>query len=178
MGNEQCYLLPVVAVVETMKGLPETVSFQAQLPAMPHLSSEICFAQVIVGQGDCQFCTVVTRTGQILLQHQEAFTLVQQLGKLVWRLSTPTSEPLSLLPDHSFPSQEANAGRDLAQLLPQRTGELLPIQMQALPAAQRRVWFLVDGQKTIEQLARLLTKSVGDVYQLLLTLQEQQLIHF
>lgn len=173
MRNEQCYLLPIVAIIESLKGSPERVSLQAHLPALPGLSREACLAEVVVGQGLLSQCTIVTQTGHCLSHGQEALARLQQLGPVEWRLVVASSEP------SVGPPVEQNLLRRGPQIeqVPRRNAVLLS-QIHELPFELRRVWLLVDGTRTVEELASLLGKSPSDVFGLLLALQGRMLLYF
>ncbi|HEU5377961.1 MAG TPA: hypothetical protein VFV38_21270 [Ktedonobacteraceae bacterium] len=179
MNTVRHYLLPLLAVVETMKGLPEMVSLHAEVPSVPGLARGTYLAHVVVGQGRCSSCTITTPTGRLLLQQQEAFDALQQVGNLAWRLSAPPSASMSALVQTEAEFQEGDAPeRGRTPIRPRRIGRPEPAHMQALPHAQRHLLWVIDGQKTLEQLARLLAKSPDDIYHLLLRLREQHLIHW
>lgn len=172
----QRYLLPVVAVVETMKGLPETVSLQAQISSVPGVSKETCVAEIIVGEGRLHGCTILTLAGHTLLQNQEAFAVLQRMGKLEWQL-VPGSREQQVGPRQEQ-GQSLWSGSSEQDMRPCRIGAPSSLQLQSLPFDQRRVLYLVDGQKTISQLARLLQKNPEEIHILLLALYEKHYISF
>jgi len=166
----QHYLLPLEAIVEAMKNFPEIVSLQAQLSSVPNLTREACIAEVTVGQGRLHSCAITTPTGQYLLQQKEAYTIIQQYGDLEWSLHTTTPLPM----------QERPPPR---QMSPPSSGKpsrcvptLTPVQTRTLQHMHKNVFALVDGVKTVEHIARLLTKSPQEVQHILRDLQEMHLV--
>ncbi len=167
MTKGQHYLLPIEAIVEVMKDLPEIVLLQAELPSVPNVTKNACVAEVIVGQGRLHSCAIVTRAGQFLLQQKEAYITLQQYGDLEWSLH--------------LPAQERPPPQQITHFLskgPSRVVQALtPTQIQTLSHTHKNVFALVDGINTVEHIARLLTKSPQEVQRMLRDLQDMHLIH-
>jgi hypothetical protein len=83
---ENRFVLPLVAVAETMRTSPEVVVLQARLSSLPGISKQACLAQVIVGQGRIHSCTISTLTGTLLREQKEAYHVLEQQGDLEWTL--------------------------------------------------------------------------------------------
>lgn len=69
-----------------MKESPFLIQLQTCLASLPDITTEVCFAELIVGQGKMHVCKITTRTGHLLLEHKEAITHLQQCGSVEWSL--------------------------------------------------------------------------------------------
>lgn len=164
------YLLPVLAVVETMKGLPDIVMLQAQFSSLPGVSKEACLAQIILGQGRVYSCTITaTKTGTVLREQQEAYHALERCGDLNWSvlpapsLHTPAKPKTTLSPISA-------SGRLSAKAPSLRVSQLSPEILEPLSNPYRRVLRLVDGRRSIEDIARLLNKESHEIQQMLAAL--------
>jgi hypothetical protein len=164
------YLLPVLAVVETMKILPEIVMLQAHLPLLPGVSKEPCLAQIILGQGHVSSCKITTtKTGAVLLQQQEAYHALERCGDLEWSVLpapflSPSASQKAALPRIGASGQYPSKVPSLS------VKALTPEILASLSSPYRRVLALVDGKRSIEEIARLLNKTPQEVQQMLTTL--------
>ena len=165
------YHLPVQAVVETMKASPEIVMLQSHLSSLPGISKE-CFAQLILGQGGISSCVITATTGAVLFQQQEALSALAHCGDLTWSVVPAPSlhaTNVTLSQKDTRPHRGA-AGQQLRSI-PFRRNTLTPEILASLSHAQRRVLVLVDGKRSIEEIAHLLSKTPQEVHQLLVPLQ-------
>lgn len=136
MPREQHYLLPIEAIVEAMRELPDIVSLQAQLPSVPNVTRESCVAEIILGRGKLYTCTITTRTGRSLLKQNEAFSALQQMGDLEWSMHP------AALPNEFLPAQERTLPQQMSprtnppQLSPRTNppfNEISPLQERPFP---------------------------------------------
>jgi hypothetical protein len=164
------YLLPLVAVVETMKALPDMVMLQAHLSSLPGVSKGACLAQIILGQGHVWDCKITaTRTDTVLLTQKEAYHALERCGDVNWCvLPAPVSHapvrPQATLPpvatDGTFPAKTPSL----------RVSELTPEILAPLSHPYRRVLGLVDGRRSLADIARLLNKEPQEIQQMLTAL--------
>lgn len=181
---ERQYRLPVTAMVEILKASVEQVVLRAQLPALPGISKKACLVQLIVGQGNMCFCAVTTPGGEILLKQQEAYQALLNCGDLEWRV-----EPFPGFPPPESQSQSPSnrTSHALSHALTAQEEErcCIPIlRMSPLPSetlaafthSYRMVLALVDGRRSIHEIARLLSKSPADIQQMLASVPH--LVHF
>ena len=109
--------------------------------------------------GQITTCQVYSRVdGRLLLLDQEALGWLANLRHFNWRL-----EPLSL------PQAPAVSRYQpfLAQQVPRRITQVEKGVIQAWPRKQRQVFGLVDGSRTIEQIAILLHQPPEEIAQIL-----------
>jgi hypothetical protein len=171
------YHLPVQAVVETMKASPEMVMLQSHLSSLPGISKE-CFAQLILGQGGISSCVITaTTTGAVLFQQQEALSALAHCGDLNWSVvPAPSLHATNVTIPQKDTRPHRGASGQQQRPLPFRRNTLTPEILASLSHAQRRVLVLVDGKRSIEEIAHLLSKTPQEVHQLLVPLQS--LIHY
>lgn len=168
---EKQYRLPVSAMVEILKASVEQVVLRAQLPAVPGVSKKACLAQLVVGQGTVCSCAVTTPSGEILLKHQEAYQALLRCGDLEWLVEPfPAFSP----PEHPYPSPSTytaaapTAAEEEHRCIP--TLRISPLPSETLAAfthPYRTVLALVDGRRSIHEIARLLSKAPTDIQQML-----------
>jgi hypothetical protein len=89
------YVLPIEAIVEIMKSLPNVVYLQARIQSLPGIMKGPCIAEIGVGKGVFQSCIIATPGGQILLKQEKAFQALRKMGDLEWQTLPPTTQPLS-----------------------------------------------------------------------------------
>ena len=166
---EKRYLLPLLAVVETMKFSPDVVMLQSHLPSLPGVTKEACRAQVILGQGQVYSCTITTRTGAVIRERQEAYKALEQCGDLEWILSSaPFPHPAN--PQTAQPNT-STASAKMAPIPVLRVKELSAETLSRLAYPYRRVLLLVDGKRSIEEIARLASKTPQEVVHMLNALE-------
>ena len=165
------YLLPVLAVVETMKMLPDVVMLQAQLPSLPGISKEACLAQIILGQGRVHSCTITAaKTGTVLREQQEAYHALERCGDLNWSVLLAPSLYAPASQKATLPYMVAS-GQYTSKIPSLRVKALTPEVLAPLSLPYRRVMMLVDGKRPIEEIARLLNKGPQEVQQMLAALE-------
>lgn len=169
---ERRYRLPISAMVEVMKMSAEQVVLHTQLSALPGVCKKACQIQVVLGQGGLFSCCVTDMSGRTLLQQQKAYKALLSCGDLEWDVTPlPTwtsSEPVQSV-DHHILAQEQNPRSDaLSSSIPTLRVSPLPAETLATFAhPYRMVLSLVDGQRSIYEIARLLSRSPAAIQQML-----------
>lgn len=176
MSRAQRYILPAAAIIETMKQQRDVVAFRAPLPEGRHLPSALratpCFAEIVLGNGTLHSCTIFTSGGTLVCEQQEAMRLLQGLGDLEWVLHS-----LPLSPTPGSPPQTEQTYSASPEMVPRKA----PLVGSATPAEplthrQRRVWLLIDGQRSVRELASLLCLSPQEIEEALTALARSRLI--
>jgi hypothetical protein len=161
------YLLPIVAVVETMKRSPEVVMLQAHLPSLPSVSKDACLVSLIIGQGHMYSCTITaTRTGTVLREQEVAYHTVEQCGDLEWSVGPAPRFPTSAS-QKSVPSQPKVSGKFVLPIPSLRVPALTNEILQPLAHPYQRVLRLVDGRRSVADIARLLGRQPQEIQQML-----------
>jgi hypothetical protein len=164
------YLLPVSAMVETMKMSPDVVMLQAQLPSLPGVSKEACLTQIILGQGRVYSCIITaTKAGTVLREQQEAYHALERCGDLSWSVLPAPSRYAPAVQKTALP-YIGTSGQHMSKIPSLRVKALTPEVLAPLPPPYRRIILLVDGKRTIEEIARLLNKEPQEVQQILAAL--------
>jgi hypothetical protein len=152
-ANSVQYILPVRAVIEIMKQHPEVVMLQSSLSSLPGVSKDVCLAQIILGQGKVHSCTITSK-GAVLRERQAAIALLERCGDLTW----------DVLP---YTLQDT----DISHLPPPRRPKLrvsvTPQILARLSHPARRVLLLVDGQRSVEEIALIASKEAEEVREML-----------
>jgi len=171
--REQTYQLPITVIIEIMQGLREAVILRAQISRLPGMGKQEAMAHIVVDEQGLQLCVISEpHTGEKLFEDKEALRILQQCGTLTWTLQPP--EKASSFTGSLDEQMSYKAGS--AGPIPRRLASLTPLQMQALPSAQRQVFALVNNRNALDYIAHLLRKSSHEVYAVLLELKHKHLI--
>lgn len=164
------YLLPVVAVIETMKASPDLVVLHSQVAALPGMTKNACVAQIVLGQGKVYACTITTATGSVLLQQQEAYRVLERCGDLSWSVTLATPSLSTHSRQQEIPPGRGMDGRMSSMIPSLRVNTLAPETLASFSHAYRQVLVLVDGKRSIEEIARLLARPADTVHHMLVAL--------
>ena len=141
--------------------------------------------QLQLDEGVVTACLIRSKTdGQVVLSNDAALRWLTSQGKLVWRLEEDAQPPdplLPALPSHEEAKREqrhdedmlpSSAWRNQLESIPQRTqkGKAVPVNAFA-SREHRQVLALVDGRRTIEEIAHLLHKPPDFIVHVLQELQ-------
>ena len=175
MTAPQHFHLPASILVETMRGWRGAVVLRAQVSGLPHVWTGLCLIELVLVQGTIYACTISTSQGQPVLHQEAAYQAVRHLGALEWTLIPSAG---------SVPSSRASMPEGIERpmsatsWLPRRTqATLSPDQRDRLSRRHQQVWRLIDGSKSRDELARLLTMDPQEVGTILHDLFQQQMIH-
>lgn len=167
------YLLPVNAILQTLRDQNGITVLSASLPRLPRYQQEAREVALILGQGRVHTCTIRAADGLPLLQGSEALKTLERLGSLEWHVQ-------GLVGSSDVWSPNGEAGQDLCQPqenIPRRlVASLSPLQQQNLSRHHRLVFNLIDGARSIASIATLLHFSPDEVASLLQELRQDQLI--
>lgn len=157
-----------MAVVETMKALPDVVMLRARLSSLPGVSKDACLAQIILGQGQLSSCTITAaRTGNVFLKDQEAYHALERCGDLNWSVLPAPPLYASMRQKATLPPMDGMLPAKIPTLL---VATLRPEILEPLSNPYRRVLLLVDGRRSTEDIARLLNKEAQEIQQMLAAL--------
>ncbi len=181
------YCLPLVAMVEIMRSSPSRVLIQAQLASLSGVSKWECLAQVVLDQGAVCVCTITGAMGAVLLQEQAAYEALGHGGDLDWEV---VSTPVSALPSGHLRTRsvtDASGTPEIPEIpeIPEmpaiqgapwsiptlRVTPLPRALLASLPHAFRIALVLVDGKRSVAEIAQLLHKTPHDIQQLFTSLQ-------
>jgi hypothetical protein len=147
--------------------------------------------QLQLDQGRVVSCVVSDQaSGRVVLRNEEALQWLTARGRLKWQLQEeailpPTPPPRLLPPGKDTRREDAYSteppplppAKNLLRAVPQRalTGNIAPANA-LVSREHRQVYALVDGQRTIEEIAQLLHRPSEFIIAILQDLQSQGFI--
>lgn len=158
----QDYLLSLSSLLAVMQGISGTHWFHTELSA--RIGKDTPIAEIMIHDGKLIMCQVRTGQGSVLLRKDQAVSMIEEMGELNWSLVAP---PQRSIQTHLEPSRERIPVRLIVGILP-----------TALPHRHKHVLSLMDGQRTVEHIARLLHLSSQEIQTILQDLQQGKLITF
>ncbi|MGH2506177.1 MAG: hypothetical protein ACRDHZ_01955 [Ktedonobacteraceae bacterium] len=169
-GRSKRYCLPLMALVETMRSSPHHVVLQTQLATLPGVSKRSCVAQVLLGQGAVHTCTIWGEAGTVLVQQQAAYEALARCGDLEWEMvatpvTTRTAERqygASVIGTSGEPEM-----REEPWSIPTLRVTPLPRDvLAAFPHGSRIALVLIDGKRSMAEIAHLLNKTPQEIQQI------------
>ena len=128
-------------------------------------------AELFFVEGKVITCHVSSRVdGRLLFMDQEALRWLARLQHFAWKLEPFTSSQASA------PVVSDSQAAPLLQQVPRRILQAEQGVMNAWSRKQRQVFALVDGSRTIEQIATILHQPSGVVEEILNDLQALEVI--
>jgi hypothetical protein len=135
----------------------------------------LCQAELTIVQGQVQSCLIRDqRERQVMLQGQIAFDLLQLCGVLSWSVQAEpqASSQLPIIEEGPDDGQTEKSQSSL----PRQTTLLEQRQITMLPRKHRQVLNLVNGQRGINELCRLLHCTRDQLMEILADLAADHLI--
>lgn len=168
----QRYLLPVRALLQTLRDRPTLTTLTAALPVGSRRPSQARQVVLILGQGRVLSCTIHAGDGRLLAQGGSALKILERLAPLPWQILPAPSQDAARYsptrPEHAQTMPPLGPCRRLACLAPP--------QWQALSHRHRQVFALADGTRSVASIATLLHLPIEVVLRLLDDLRRDQLI--
>lgn len=142
-----------------------------------------CRVHITLIEGKVVACSVQDLAGRELVGGDSAIRGLERLGQLDWAWSAAKPRPLSAPAQPSAPVQGSPAipasgnFSNPSALVPRRIVPLGMINKNALPHKYRQVLLLVDGSRTVVQIANLLSvsPSPSDIQEVITILTDLQL---
>jgi hypothetical protein len=165
----QSYPLDLTTILYLLDQQQQSGVLQAALADVPG-TRETCQARLKLIRGKVMSCVVETSSGRLYVEGRRALTLLAQLGTVewVWKMEEEGSVTRSL------PAvQPGNAGFNPNELLVPRRREPLRVDaLQRCSRAQRRVLGLVDGRRTVKEIATILSVPPTEIPRLKAVMRE------
>ena len=152
----QRFVLPFGVLLETLRGWHEPLTISATLPSVPEYGPGQATAQVHIVKGHIQWYTIVNAQGTPIARQQAALTRLAQVGNLEWLVTS------SVVPTEVY--------------CPHRRHATIPFLPTTLTRRHRQLFLLIDGRKSVPDLARVLRLPPHEIESLLLDLQQEQLL--
>jgi len=174
MGQvQQTYALPLDDVIQVLGASAVTGVYQVQadvpaglLPSAARRGHHF-LAEVVIQAGQPVSCVIREQgSNTTVLEGAKAFETVRSRVQLVWKVR-PIDAPTA-------PAYPARSGWSThPPMKRERTAEHI---RQIADRKQRMVWLLIDGQRTVDDLAALLQMAPDDVREVLEVLATQGLL--
>lgn len=187
-GAKPIYVLKLDMLLRVLQSHQQTCELWAGVPAgsIAAATSKLsggkiqtaCQAELSVVQGEVCTCLIRDqKTELILLEGQSAFDHLRLCGELCWSVQPrPVSSPqLSL---SSAVEEGPDDGQDLwlQRVPPHRVAHIEQGQVDVLPRRHRQVLNLVDGQRRMHEICRMLHCSFEQLTVILDDLEARHLI--
>jgi hypothetical protein len=165
------YSLEYEMLLQVLRQLGSSGEFHAEIPSQAALR-EGGYVVLRVQSGNVISCFIVNKKGQKPYHDVEAQRLLPKLGILDWQLVSATegrhkAQPLhdaSPVPPLAVPSVKPVERNE--NFIPQRR-MVSPAQTRTWSTLERSVYSLADGTRTIEQMAKLLSRPVQTIEQVI-----------
>ena len=164
------YSLSYDMMIQVLRQLGSSGEFHADIPSQGVLR-EGGHVVLHVQSGNVVSCFIFSKTGKKLYHNGEAQRLLPRLGILDWKLTSPTQDiPLrdaNLVPPVVAGTRSVERYGDL---IPQR--RMVPEAMiRSWPTLERSIYSLADGTRTVEQIAKLLSRPIDAVERVIHTFE-------
>jgi hypothetical protein len=164
------YSLSYEMMIQVLRQLGSSGEFYADIPAQGALKEG---GRVVlqVQSGNVVFCLIFNRSGKKLYHNGDAERLLPKLGILDWKLAPPTQNTF-VRDAKSVPPvvPEAKPVGRIRDLIPKR--RMVPeAMMRTWPTLERSIYSLADGTRTVEQIAKLLSRPTEAVEQVVHTFE-------
>jgi hypothetical protein len=171
-GQYAMYSLEYKMMVQVLRQLGHSGEFHAEVPPRAGLR-EGGHVVLVVHGGTVISCLILNQNGQKLYHDDDAQRLLLKFGILDWRSAASTSAKSAQTVHPTTPPVKSaeNNGR----FYPRRL-LISEEQMRAWSALERSVYFLADGRHSVEQMARLLSRPLPLVEQIIHDFQVAGLI--
>ena len=158
------YSLEYRMMLHVLRELASSGEFRADIPPQAALR-EGGHVVLYVQNGKVTFCFILNKKGQKLYHDAEVQRLLPKFGILDWQL-VPSAPPktASLNPPLAVPGVKPMQ-RD-EDFIPQHR-MVTPAQMRGWSTLERSVYSLADGTRTVEQIAKLLSRPNETIGQIL-----------
>ncbi len=150
----QSYPLDLATILYLLDQQQQSGLLQAALAGVPG-TKEQCLARLKLIKGKVTSCVVHTSSGRLYAEGRRALALLAEMGTLewVWKIEEESSvtRPLSAV-------QARTAGTTPNELIVPRRREPLRMEtLQRCSRTQRRVLGLVDGRRSLNEIATILS---------------------
>ncbi len=166
------YYLDFVTIIQLLKEFRHSGILRAQLPKSIVNTREICWIQLKLLDGEIVDRQILLYHGKMIVANQDVLHKVRDSGLLEWTFdplkkgslapvktsdsrSSFTSLPEAVPPQHAY-----KAFSSFLAAIPRCTGAVKKPLFATLTRQQRRVLILVDGKRTIRQIAAFFTPNV------------------
>jgi hypothetical protein len=170
---EKRFHLSITLLLASTRGIQQELCFQAHA----RLSLEECWVLLRTRDGKMLSCEIRNAKGVLLFHQEEAIERLKPLGMLAWhRTSLPINQSEEK-PEQSLISRKNSLFlASMAEPVPVRL--TANVDLSTLGHVHRRVLLLVDGHRSVRQIAQLLSKDTEEILAVLSILEDLSLVVF
>ncbi|GHO50900.1 hypothetical protein [Ktedonospora formicarum] len=171
------YSLPLAILVDILSArctsLVLRTTLHVHVPQARLAGTQDALVEILLEHGMVCDCQVRSRaTGQRLMEHDVALTFLYGVGVLEWQV-TPCS---SLFGDHAPLVPTSEVRQVPSEVVPISSLSLHDVHLASLPVRVRQVLLLANGERSLRDIASLLSLSTEEASRLLRMLSERQLL--
>ena len=160
------YKLDVVALLQMLQEFQQNATLQTEIQSVPGAKGRFQ-VHLYLFQGKVASSFIIDSNGKTVLFGDSALQWLRRQGTLNWTLTL--QQTATLYPVQNAPSLPASSAPHV--FIPRRIAQVTQEQMSQWPRKYRTVFVLIDGRKSAEQIAGLLSLSTSEVERVLYDLQ-------
>ncbi len=160
------YNLDLATLLQLLQEFRRTGSIYAQLPPGALALKERCQAKIELIEGKMISCWITTRNGQYSASGDEALQILHRLGTLDWEFQAQIETPQHVSETSPILSTDPSA------FIPRRLASVEQTTLNRLSRKQRRVFVLVDGERSIAKIVSILFPASPNTKEVIGVLRE------
>lgn len=172
------YTIDLATILQLLHEFHRNGILQADLPSGVPGFKKHCLVLIDLAEGKIISCHIKNGSEQTFLAGENALSVVHSLGNLEWTFMPRQEAPLLSLRDSSMdiPVVHAPTPKPVHSLIPRRVAQVGPEDLNAWPRKYRRVFVLIDGERSAEKIAAILSLPPGGVEEVGAVLRKLQSI--
>ncbi len=164
----QVYNLDLEMMLSTLARRQLSGSLTADIPR-GRVGRDVAHIEIIVDNGKIISCLLQSEQNRFV--GASAIQMIVQLGVVPWTFAVATKQPSMEITQPSVPAIFVPQAR-----IPRRLVVLQAAELAQLPRTHFHVYAYIDGQRTVEEIARLLRVGPKRIESILFDLQRWQVI--
>lgn len=159
------YTIDLATILQLLHEFQRNGILQAELPSGVPGFKKYCLVLINLAEGKIISCHIKSDSGRTFLDGEDALRVVYSLGKLEWTFTPRQEAPLLNLRDSStdIPVVHDPTPKPVHSLIPQRIARVGQEDLNSWPRKYRRVFVLIDGERSVEKIAAILSLPPGGV---------------
>jgi hypothetical protein len=169
------YTIDLATILQLLHEFRRNGILQAELPSGVIGFKEPCQALIELAEGEVVSCYIKSANGRTILASEDGLSVLSDLGTLNWlftprqelpapgsrdsSMSIPVVRPMTSVPSPVIPRRIVHVGQE---------------DLNAWPRKYRRVFVLIDGERSAEKIAAILSLPPGGVEEVLEVLRRLQ----
>lgn len=172
------YTIDLATILQLLHEFHRNGILQAELPSGVPGYKKYCQVLIDLAEGKIISCHIKNGSGQTILAREDALSVVYDLGKLEWTFTPRQESPLLSLRDSSMdiPVVRPMTPMPAQSPIPQRIVQVGQEDLNSWPRKYRRVFVLIDGERSVEKIAAILSLPPGGVEEVVEVLHKLQSI--